>query len=111
MSASVAVEGQLFGTVVLRIRFPEGGREKPCTGVIGDAIPNDPAGKQADNGAKIDSGMIDFEIDDIADPYLIGPICSKMPLQQISVFVVLQLYIELFRICADALQAKLLHDG
>lgn len=108
----VTVEGQLCGIAVFRISFPESGRDNPCVGRMGDAIPNDPAGKQVDDGAKIDSGMIDFEIGDIADPYLIGSLFSKMlPLHQISFFGVLQLHIELFRICADALQAKLLHDG
>ena len=56
---------------------------------MGDAIPDDSAGKQVDDSAKIDSGIVDFKIGDIADPYLIGPICSKMPLQQISLFAVL----------------------
>ena len=57
------------------------------------------------------SGIVDFEIGDIADPRLIAPMSSKMPLQQISLFAVLQLTVELFHICADALQAKLLHNG
>ena len=83
------MEGQLREIAALRISFREGGRDKPCAGGVGYTIPHNPTGKQVDDGAKIDSGMIDFEIGDIADLYLVGMIRSKMPLQQISLFAVL----------------------
>lgn len=105
------MEGQLFRIAAFCISFSESGGDKPGAGRMGGAIPHNPAGKQVDDGAKIDSGMIDFEIGDIAGPYLIGPISSKMPLQQISLFALLQLHIELFHICANALQTKILHNG
>ena len=89
MTTSVAVEGQLCRIAALCISFSESGRDKPGAGGVSDTIPHDPARKQVDDNAKIDSGIVDFKIGDIADPYLIGPICSKMPLQQISFFAVL----------------------
>ena len=72
-------------------------------GGMGYTISHNPAGKQADDGIKIYSGIVDFEIGDIADPRLIAPMSSKMPLQQISLFAVLQLTVELFHICADSM--------
>ena len=89
MAASVAMEGQLCRIAAFRISFPKSGRDKTGAGGMGDAIPDDSAGKQVDDSAKIDSGIVNFKIGDIADPHLIGPICSKMPLQQISFFSVL----------------------
>ena len=95
----------------LCVSFPEGGCDKAGAHGMGYTVSHAPAGKQVDDGVKIDSGIVDLEIGDIADPYLIGTIRSKMPLQQISLFTLLQLHIELFRICGDALQTKLLHNG
>ena len=89
MAASVAVEGRLCRIAAFRISFPKSGRDKTGAGGMGDAIPDDSTGKQIDDSAKIDSGIVEFKIGDIADLYLIGPICSKMPLQQISFFAVL----------------------
>lgn len=111
MNASVAVEGQLCGIATLCISFPKDDCDKTGAGGMEYAIPHGLAGKQVDDGVKIYSGIVDYEIGDIAAPYLIGRISRKMPLQQISLFALLQLTVELFRICADTLQAKLLHNG
>lgn len=83
------MEGQLCGIAAFCISFPESGCDKTGAGGVGYTIPLDPAGKQVDDSAKICSGIVDFKIGDIAAPYLIGPISSKMPLQQISLFAVL----------------------
>lgn len=81
LPASVAVEGQLCGIAAFHISFPKSGRDKTGAGGMGYTISHHSAGKQVDDSAKIYSGIVDFKIGDIADPYLIGPICSKMPLQ------------------------------
>lgn len=70
-----------FGIAAFHISFPESGRDKTGAGGMGYTIFHNSAGKQADDSAKIYSGIVDFKIGDIAAPYLIGPICSKMPLQ------------------------------
>lgn len=89
LATSVTVEGQVCGIAVLRISFSEGSCDKARAGGMEYTISHDPAGKQVDDGAEIDSGMIDFEIGDIAATYLVGTIRGKMPLQQISPFAVL----------------------
>ena len=72
LAASVAVKGQLCGIAAFRISFPESGYDKPGAGGVGYTIPHDPTGRQVDDGAKIDSGIVDFKIGDIADSYLVG---------------------------------------
>lgn len=48
------------------IRFSESSCDKACAGGIGDTIPNDLMRKQVDDCVKISSGIVDFEIGDIA---------------------------------------------
>ena len=63
MTSSIAVEGQLCGIAAFRISFPKSGRDKTGAGGMGDAIPDDSAGKQVDDSAKVDSGIVDFKIE------------------------------------------------
>lgn len=77
MTTSVAVEGQFCGITAFRISFLESGCDKTGAGGMGDAVPDDSAGKQVDDSAKVDFGIVDFKIGDIAAHTRLGQSAVK----------------------------------
>lgn len=77
---------------------------------MGYSIPYDFAGEEVDNSAEIDPCIFDFEVSNIAHPYLIWVIRGKFSVKQILLLPHLIL-VDLFRVGANTVQAKLLHNG
>ena len=92
------------------ISSTESGCDKTGTGCAGYSIPDDFAGEEVDNSAKIDPSIFDFEVSNIAHPYLVWMIRGKFPAEQILLLSHLIL-VDLFCVGTNTVQAKFLHNG
>ena len=94
----------------LFISVAKSGCDETSTGCTGYSIPYDFAGEEVDNSAEIDPCIFDFKVSNIAHPYLIGVIRGKFSVKQILLLLHLIL-VDLFRVGANTVQVKLLHNG
>ena len=65
------MEGQILRITSLFISVAKSGCDETSTGCMGYSIPYDFAGEEVDNSAEIDLCIFDFEVSNIAHPYLI----------------------------------------
>ena len=110
LPAPITVKGQTLRIASFCISSTESGCDKTGTGCAGYPIPYDFTGEEVDNSAKIDPCIFDFEVSNIAHPYLIWVIRGKFSMEQILLLSHLIL-VDLFCVGANTVQAKLLHNG
>ena len=110
LPAPITVKGQTLRIASFCISSTESGCDKTGTGCAGYSIPDDFAGEEVNDSAKIDPCIFDFEVSNIAHPYLVWMIRGKFPAEQILLLSHLIL-VDLFCVGTNTVQAKFLHNG
>ena len=106
LPAPITVKGQTLRIASFCISSTESGCDKTGTGCAGYSIPDDFAGEKVNYSAKIDPCIFDFEVSNIAHPYLVWMIRGKFPAEQILLLSHLIL-VDLFCVGTNTVQAKL----
>lgn len=110
LPAPITVKGQTLRIASFCISSTESGCDKTGTGCAGYSIPDDFAGEEVNDSTKIDPCIFDFEVSNIAHPYLVWMIRGKFPAEQILLLSHLIL-VDLFCVGTNTVQAKFLHNG